>query len=386
MLGVYVHFPFCHRLCPFCDFYVQTKFDQSLIDQYTQALIQEIHLYQEYGWKKENEITSIYFGGGTPSLISPFHLDTVLRRLQKYFPFFFFFEITLESNPEDVHVDRAQSWKRLGINRISLGVQSIDDKQLKKLGRSHKSKDVYESMRILRKAGFENISMDLLFALEDQSLQDWKTTLDRAISCSPEHISCYQLTIEENTHFDKLVEEGRMKLPIDDVVADMILRGREQLILSGYRPYEISNAARKGFESTHNLGYWKGHPYWGIGVSAHSFQLNNGRIRRFQNPKNLVSYVQSMTHSKPDYICEDLSPKTLWEDLLLTGLRLEEGIDIKYYEKKFGPAPKSFLDNIETLCQSHLVYKQGNLTLRTQHIPILNEVLHRIFTPSCEAA
>ncbi|MEZ4704347.1 MAG: radical SAM family heme chaperone HemW [Bdellovibrionota bacterium] len=377
MLGVYVHFPFCHRLCPFCDFYVSTNTDTQLIYEYTQALVSEIYLFEQYQWKRQ-KLSSVYIGGGTPSLIPAFLIDKVLMKLSQVFIFSSETEITLECNPEDVHLDKALDWKRLGINRISLGVQSMDDRQLQRLGRSHCEKDVAESIRILRKAGFGNISVDLMYGLEHQTLDSWKDTLEKVLMFQPEHVSCYQLTIEEKTSFHQQLRQKKLHLPEDQDIANMMLTGRDFLADRAYQNYEVSNSARDGFASVHNMGYWTAQEYWGLGVSSHSFQ-NAKSLRRFANPRSLKQYMLSMQKGSTCFEEEPLEHQTLWKDLLLTGLRLEKGISLDKLQSSFGSIPEVFKNNIESLVQSHLEYRNGNLAIRSQYLPILNEVLTRIF-------
>lgn len=377
MFGVYVHIPFCIRRCPFCDFTLVTDAPEKLIDSYVTALCQEIEQS-----KSSTPLTSIYFGGGTPSILSIDHLSSVFCSLKKKFIWNPDIEITLETNPEDVSRKLVQEWKRLGINRLSLGVQSMDDAQLKRLGRNHLEKDVVDAFGIFQKENFQNISVDLMFGLEDQTLESWKITLNKVIALKPKHISTYNLTIEKNTKYDQELAKGILTVPSDELQSQMLVEEKNILQLNGFDPYEISNAAIPGFESRHNMLYWTGKPYLGFGVAAHSFQNENKIYRRFWNTKNIPTYIRNIESKKNTIESEEiLDAYTHLTERLMTGLRLKTGMNFDLLEKEDLSLPDIMKKNLQSLVQDGFIHQTGSIiSIPAVHIPITNEILLRLFS------
>ncbi len=376
MFGIYIHIPFCIRRCPFCDFTLVTDAPGKLVDSYINALCLEIEQS-----KSPTPLTSIYFGGGTPSILSIDHLGTIFGALKKNFKWESNIEITLETNPEDVSSERVRAWKTLGINRLSLGVQSMDDVQLKRLGRNHLEKNVIDAFDVFQKENFLNISVDLMFGLENQTLGSWKSTLSKIIALKPKHISTYNLTIEKNTKYDQELTKGTLTVPSDDLQAQMLVEEKNILHQNGFDPYEISNAAIPGFESKHNMLYWTGKPYLGLGVSAHSFQNENKTYRRYWNTKNIPTYIRNIESRKSTIESEEtLDAHTHLTERVMTGLRLKTGMDLAFLEKEGLSMPDVMKKNLQSLVQDGFLHQtQSTISIPTVHIPITNEILLRLF-------
>ena len=384
MFGIYIHIPFCHQRCPFCDFTLTTNAPSKLMDDYIGAVCKEIEQKAS-----STTLTSIYLGGGTPSILSISHLNFLLDALKKNFDWGNDLEITLEANPEDISVPRAQSWKQLGINRISLGVQSMDNQQLKRLGRNHNENQVFEAFQLLREAKFHNISVDLMFGLENQTLQSWKNSLLKTIQLQPTHISTYNLTIEKNTKYNQEFLAGTLSLPSDDLQSEMMME--KNLILEKYSfvPYEISNASIAQFESRHNMLYWTGKPYLGFGVSAHSFEkmsrdANNpcafDKYHRYWNTKNIPTYIQKIESGKSAIDSEEiLDHHTHLTERLMTGLRLKNGVDLKNLESEGLVLPEKMKTQLSHLVENGFLMRENSMiSIPTQHTPITNEILLRL--------
>ena len=286
MRHVYVHVPFCARRCSYCDFSITVRM-RIPAREYVDAVLQELRFLgmtdpgREPGVPGSDVLETIYFGGGTPSLLPPHALATLLTSLRDAFPVTSFrddVEVTLEANPEDVTPDAATSWRRAGVNRISLGAQSFDDRVLQWMHRSHDAAGIGSAVRTLRGAGIDNISLDLIFALPADLGRDWGRDLDQALALRPAHLSVYGLTVEERTPLARWISRGAAAAPPDDLYADEYLLAHSRLGACGYQFYEVSNAARDGRRSRHNSAYWSGRSYGGLGPAAHSF---DGAVRRW---------------------------------------------------------------------------------------------------------
>lgn len=377
MFGVYIHIPFCIRRCPFCDFTLVTDAPENLVESYVKALCLEIEQS-----KNKTTLTSAYLGGGTPSILPVHLLSDIFASLKKTFSFSSNIEITLETNPEDVSRERAEAWKKLGVNRISLGVQSMDDVELNRLGRNHNAKQVAQAFENLRDAGIENISVDLMFGLENQSQASWKNSLQKILDLKPKHVSTYNLTIEKNTKYEKELLDGTLVLPDDENQAEMLLDEKKILEEHGFDPYEISNAALPGFESKHNMLYWTGKPYLGFGVAAHSFQIDGNIFRRYWNTKNIPTYIKNVTAGKTTIEeHEELTDQVHLFERLMTGLRLKKGMDLKKLEKDGLVLPEMLQKHLQKLVQDGLILQKGSvIQIPTEKIPVTNEILLRLFS------
>ena len=316
--GLYIHIPFCASRCPYCDFaFVVQK--THLADRYTQAVITEYRArVPELG--SDPTFETVYFGGGTPSAVPPGMLQQILEVVNRV-PIAADAEITLEANPGDR--DRFQALRTIGINRLSLGVQALDDRALKALGRFHNTADAVAAFDTARRAGFQNIGIDLIFGAPKQTLAEWQATLNRAIVLNPEHMSIYGLTVEPETAFGRRFQKGRLPLPTEATQADMYGFALDRLTEVGYVHYEVSNFARPGFASQHNRAYWTGKPYLGIGLSAHSF-LNH---RRAWNIRDLIAYIKKVETTGTAFEgAEMLHEQDRRLEKIMLGLRRREGI------------------------------------------------------------
>ncbi len=327
--GVYLHIPFCRSRCSYCDFATDVFTSAEVVDRYVNSLAKEIDVFQPS--KSKIQIDTIYFGGGTPSLLTPRQLEKILNVIHKKFSVDEKSEITMEMNPATVSADSLREYKNLGVNRASFGAQTFDDAELKRLGRRHSARDVRETIKLLRDADFDNVSFDLIAGLPRQTLADWERNLDEALKLKPEHLSLYLLEIHEGTPLAEQVRSGRQPLPDDDLSAEMYKMMLEKVSGAGYRQYEISNFSLPDFESKHNSKYWTLDAVFGFGCSAHSF---DGEKRRWSNERDTLKYVKSVEDESFKYI-EDDETDVKFEYLFL-GLRLNKGIDLGEYQRRFG--------------------------------------------------
>jgi oxygen-independent coproporphyrinogen-3 oxidase len=312
-IGVYIHIPFCQVRCSYCDFNTYAGLGK-LIDDYIAALCNEIEGVQGYS------AATIYFGGGTPSLLSETHLHRVLVACRASFDVSADAEITLEANPGTVTADSLRAMRKLGVNRLSLGAQSLDDDMLHLLDRLHNAQQAREALALARRAGFDNVSLDFMYGLPGQTLDHWRRTLDQAIALQPEHLSLYALTLEEHTPMFQRVASGDVRLPDDDTVADMYTLAEDALDAAGYLHYEISNwSSSVERMSRHNSLYWRRRPYRGFGAGAHSFDGD----RRFANVLHPRDYIERMrTTGSALGESETLTPQMARAETMFLGLRL----------------------------------------------------------------
>lgn len=281
---------------------------------------------------KEGQIETIYFGGGTPSLIDTKDIAMLLDTVLKHHPLSPEPEITLEANPDDVNMNKAREWKSMGINRFSIGTQSFDDIQLKWMNRAHDAQQSLECIEIIRETGFENFSIDLIYGTPGQNQLDWEKDLQMAITLKIPHLSCYAMTVEEGTALHSMIKTGTKQVPLDEEQALRFYALIQMTRQAGYHHYEISNFALEGKESRHNSSYWQGKPYLGFGPSAHSF---DGKIRSW-NPCNNMAYIQAMENGQSIDEKETLSHQDLYNEYVMTALRLSKGIDKYHISKNWG--------------------------------------------------
>ncbi len=326
--GLYIHIPFCASKCGYCNFYSITS--TNLIPQFISALIQEIKLYQNHF----DSFDTIYFGGGTPSLLIPQQLNDILTTINKFYKIDKNVEITMEVNPGDVSVEYLQALRFLGINRLNIGIQSFDDNILKFLRRRHTAKEAKAAIKDARAAGFENLGIDLIYGIHGQNTNLWEKTLQKALSFTPEHISCYQLSLEAKTPLHKQYEAETIKLPMEKEQTKLFFITSEILENAGYLHYEVSNFSRdEKFKSKHNMKYWRHAPYLGLGPAAHSFVAN----KRWWNRPSVNNYLEEIAQSRiPVENEERLSAEQLKLETLFLGLRTKAGIDLKFYKSKYG--------------------------------------------------
>lgn len=335
-LQLYIHLPFCVKKCAYCDFLSFPAAEETR-RAYVRALVREI----EAVGRRAPALSSLFLGGGTPSLLEPEELNLIFGAVHRHFTLPKEAECTIEANPGTITAGKAECWRNLGINRISMGVQSLEDSLLKRLGRIHTAEDARRQFQLLRKAGFRNISMDLMMGLPDQSLQQWQDTLKEAVSWEPEHISCYSLIVEEGTPFSREQEQGTLALPSEEEERAMYHWTVTYLKAHGYHQYEISNFAREGRESRHNLGYWERRPYIGVGLGAASLIEENGSSCRYRNTEQLQRYLDES--GQPEGIQEDrqlLNRRDQMEEFMFLGLRKTAGISRIDFQTRFGAEPE----------------------------------------------
>lgn len=318
MAGIYVHIPFCNKRCSYCDFHFSTTF-HSYRGDLINSLLKELVLRRD---ELRKEIVSVYFGGGTPSLLYKEELMSILETIKGNYSLVESAEITLEANPEDCTEENLYHWKELGINRLSIGIQSFKPKDLLWMNRGHGENAGVDSFLLARKCGFKNISVDLMYGLPELTNQEWENHLIQIINLQPEHISAYCLTIEDKTALSAWVKSGKMTPPAEDKQSDQFETLIAILALHGYEQYEISNFAKESQYAIHNSNYWKGSEYMGIGPSAHSYD----GINRRWNVSNNQQYIKNIGADNNWFTIETLSTENKWNELFLTGLRTKWGV------------------------------------------------------------
>lgn len=330
-LGLYLHLPFCISKCPYCDFNSYQLKEDNQISSYISALYQEITTYSKK--LKKSNIKTIYLGGGTPTILSGVQIYDILEFCKSKFTIDKDAEITIEANPGTLDGEKIKLLIESGINRLSLGAQSFNNLFLKKLGRIHNTQDIIDSYYLARKEGFNNINIDIMFALPDQTTEDLQITLKKAISLKPDHLSLYNLTIKPGTEYFKKYKKGKLKLPTEDEEFDMYNWAINFLEESGFEHYEIANFARPYKRSMHNLIYWQNKPYLGIGAGAYSF-IKGYRYMNYESP---ARYVKEMMSGKlPVDNGEKLSLRKRMIETIILGLRTKDGVGYKKFKTRFG--------------------------------------------------
>lgn len=358
-IGVYIHIPFCKQKCLYCDFVSYSKMED-MQKEYIEALKKEIKNWKDNN--KDKQINTIYIGGGTPSYIDSKYIIEILNLIGKSE------DITIEVNPGTVTEEKLQDYKTAGINRLSIGLQSTNDNLLKEIGRIHNYCEFENTYKLARKVGFENINVDLMIGLPNQTIQDIKQTLNRIIELDPEHVSVYSLIVEEGTPMQKLIEEGTLKLPDEEKERQMYWYVKNYLELNGYKHYEISNFAKPGFESKHNMDCWNQEEYIGFGVAAHSYI--NGK--RFCNTSNIKEYLIKKT-----VIIQEIQNKQdKMKEYMLLGLRKIDGVSIQKFKNKFKENPiMLFRKELQKLSNEKLLNIDGdNIKLTNKGLDLANLV------------
>ncbi len=370
-IGLYIHIPFCKKKCEYCDFKSYAG-QEALIDEYIKWLNYEIELVgksnqadYENGLDKLAVVNTIYIGGGTPSFIEEKHIKEILDAIKKNYVFPINLEekveVTIEVNPGTVNEEKLKTYKASGINRLSIGLQETHNEILKNIGRIHTYQDFLETYQTARKIGFDNINVDLMLALPGQSIENLSESVDRIIKLNPEHISVYSLIIEEGTPFYKKYMNNELKLPEDEIERKMYWLVKNKLEEAGYKHYEISNFAKPGYESKHNLACWNQEEYIGLGVSAHSYTNN----LRYSNIDNIPNYIQNLKSGK-DYlnlvVHEKQSKESKMKEFIMLGLRKIGGVYIQNFKEKFGENPiYLYRKELEKLVQEELLEIDGDV-------------------------
>ena len=368
-LGIYIHVPFCRSKCQYCDFYSLTEKDDRLMEDYMDAVCDHI---KEAGQRSPGYLVdTIYFGGGTPSFFGADGMAAILTAIRRSFEVSGSAEITFEANPDSVSFRLLRRLRSEGFNRVSLGIQCDDDRILKQIGRPHNYEQAVQAVKNIRSAGFKNLSVDLIYGLPGQTLEDWQKTLKNVMELRPEHISCYGLKVEEGTPLYECREYSN--LPDDDTQADMYLSTVEILRSKGFRQYEISNFARRGYESKHNMKYWTGGEYLGFGPDASSDFAG----KRFKIVRDLRGYIDGIQNKGAvlDEV-EEISDRERAGEYLMMRLRTVQGIDREEYEKRF-LLPFKPLETYLEQCrqQGHALGAEGRWRLTAEGFLLSNSIL-----------
>ncbi|OEK02598.1 coproporphyrinogen III oxidase [Roseivirga sp. 4D4] len=376
MAGLYIHIPFCKKACHYCDFH----FTQSLgqIDTMVDAIADELVMQSDFLGR--DTIYTVYFGGGTPSLLEGPHLKKLMRIIQHEYALSSNPEITLEANPDDLDQAKLSTFFDHGVNRLSIGVQSFNDDHLKWMNRQHTSQQAMDTFYLARQAGFENISLDLIYALPSDNHDNWLRDLKMITTLRPEHISSYCLTIEPKTAFGNWLAKGKLKAIDEDFAADQFEILLEIMNKYGYDQYEISNFAQPGYESQHNSAYWKDEKYLGIGPSAHSY---NGKFRK-ANISNNAKYLKGIEEGKIPFEVITLSPEDQVNEYILTSLRTKWGCDLDLLKAKYQVDLLSIKESyLERLSQQDLVFEDdGFLVLTDQGKLLADKIASDLFIES----
>lgn len=350
MAGIYIHIPFCKKLCFYCDFYHILASDENR--SFIEALHKEISIRSEY--LEDENITTIYFGGGTPSVLSLNAVSSLLSAINKHFRVDEKCETTIEVNPDDLDPGYLRGLKNLGINRISIGVQSWRDVDLKMMNRRHDSAQATKALNDTFEAGFVNVSIDLIYGIPGMTLADWIENLDYTFSFDIKHLSAYHLTFEKGTVFGKMLEKGLIAEIDEELSTGMFNKLIEKAESAGLLHYEISNFGKPDFLSIHNTNYWKQINYLGLGPSAHSF---NGYSRQW-NISDLKSYTKSINKEKPFFEREDLDTRARFNEYIMTSLRTMWGIDMEYVERAFEKESYDYVINLAIRFKNYGLMKE----------------------------
>ncbi|MUK87075.1 oxygen-independent coproporphyrinogen III oxidase [Ornithinibacillus sp. L9] len=367
--SVYIHIPFCQQICHYCDF---TKFfyNEQLANEYMEGLKNEINTNVS---GKHNKVRTIFIGGGTPTALNMQQLRTLLETVQEKFDVANCEEYTIEANPGDFDEDKIKLLKSYGVNRVSLGVQVFDDHMLEELGRLHKVKDVYQTIDLLKQHGFENISIDLIYSLPNQTVEHFQKTVDEALTFQLPHYSSYSLQIEKKTIFYNRFKKGKLHRPAQEEEVQMYEVLKNSMKKSGLNQYEISNFAQKGYESKHNLTYWNNDYYYGFGAGASGYLPGQRTI----NIRPLPAYVkEALTTGKPVLHVDDISLKEQVEEELFLGLRKLEGVSRSKFKQKYGFSyDKLYRQQIDLLCHKGWIQEEGDyLRLTDEGVLLGNNV------------
>lgn len=373
--GIYIHIPFCRRRCSYCDFATHA-FDVDLSARYVRAFASEIEGFDAPLARRD--VDTIYFGGGTPSLLLPEQVSFILNAVKKCFHVAENAEVTLEIDPGTASPDVLREFRRMGINRASFGAQTFDDNELRRLGRAHTAAEVRRTMTDLRDAGFDNVSLDLIAGLPSQTLSAWQRNIHQALALRPEHLSLYLLEIHEGTPLHAQIKRGAAAQPDDDAAAEMYRLMVEESLRAGYEHYEISNFCLPGHAARHNTKYWTGAPVYGFGCSAHSY---DGTSRRWSNERSTTRYIE-LIESKRSIVAEviELAGEEQRAEAIFLGLRLQQGIDLCEHQTRYGvDVREQYRDELARLADAGLIELKNDTMKLTSHGALLSNEVFAIF-------
>ncbi len=372
--GIYLHIPFCKSRCSYCDFATDVYRNTETVERYVNAIIKEVQSSKSKVQDSKIEADTIYFGGGTPSLLSAKQLEKILEAVHKKFTIEKNAEITIEMNPATVSLETLREYKSLGVNRASFGVQTFNDISLKLLARGHDSNDARRTFELLRRANFENVSFDLIGGLPHQSLKDWENNLNEALKLNPEHLSLYLLEIQEGTPLAEQIRSKRQPAPDEDLAGEMYEMMIEKVSTKGFEQYEISNFSKPEFESRHNSKYWTLDPVFSFGCSAHSF---DGKQIRWSNERDTAKYVSLIENDKSPIVETNvLSRKQLSAEFAFLTLRLTKGLNLEEYENRFDiRLREKYAEEFSRLTELELIkFDKNHLYLTRKGMVYSNEV------------
>ncbi|MBE6175111.1 MAG: radical SAM family heme chaperone HemW [Rikenellaceae bacterium] len=367
MASIYLHIPFCKRLCGYCDFYRSVKL------RYIPEVVEAMHaeLAAQRDFLHDHTIHTIYFGGGTPSLLAPSEIERFVEQVRSQLDCSQLEEVTIEINPDDITPEYIAELRKTSVNRISIGVQSLDDRCLQFMGRRHSAQQAIEAVRMLQEAGYDNISVDVIFGIPNFGVTELVNTLEGVLAMNVQHISAYHLTIEENTRFGRMMAKGEFT-EIDECSSEShFMWVHRALTNAGYEHYEVSNYARKGFRSKHNSSYWRNVEYLGIGPGAHSY---NGEVRRWcEQP--IEEYIKGV-----EYGSEVLSQRDKLNEYVMTSLRCVEGFSLDKVERDFGISERKRLEQeaIKTGVAELLINDNGNLRIAPENMLLSDLVIEAL--------
>lgn len=373
--GIYIHWPFCRSKCPYCDFNSHVR-DHVDHDTWCAALLAELDYYRQQTGPMP--VGSVFFGGGTPSLMEGHVVAALIQGIKERFPVSDDLEVTLEANPTSVEADKFAAFQAGGVNRISLGVQSLRSNALSFLGREHSADEALEAVRLARRI-FDRVSFDMIYGRPDQSRAEWASELDQALAEQPDHISVYQLTIEQNTGFYGAWKRGAIVMPEDGHLADLYDDTQTRLATAGLPAYEISNHAKPGQECRHNLVYWQSRPWIGIGPGAHGRLHFDGKVvatAQRKKPEAWLKAVETDGHGSEAH--DIVAPDEVAIEAAMMGLRLKTGIDLAYIESLSGLTRERWLDMprlVRQMDQGLLSMQGDNLAATAMGLPVLNSLL-----------
>jgi oxygen-independent coproporphyrinogen III oxidase len=360
LAGIYIHIPFCKQACYYCNFHFATSLNRK--NELLDVLLNEIRLQKNYA--ADENIETIYIGGGTPSLLNKEELQQLINQVKSNYVVIPDAEITLEANPDDITNDVLINWKQIGINRLSIGIQSFFEEDLLWMNRAHNATQARQCIELAQKNGFDNITIDLIYGTPLLTDEKWKQNVDMAVAYGILHLSCYALTIEPKTPLHKMIREHKKQDVDTDQQARQLLLLMDWMQAAGFEHYEISNFAKPGFRSRHNSSYWQGKKYIGIGPSAHSF---NGHSRQWNISNNNI-YIESLKEEKIPFELEELTPVQQLNEYIMTSLRTLEGINILTIKSKWGEPMAE-----KILCKADAFIQQNKMTKNKEHLQLTKE-------------
>ena len=378
MAGIYIHIPFCKKLCSYCDFYRITDLTNSRL--FVDAVIREAEMRK--GYLTNVKVSTVYFGGGTPSILSPDDLKEIFTAIRSSYNICENCEVTIEVNPDDVTDDLLSAYRNIGINRLSIGIQSWRNNDLKLLNRRHNASQAALSIEKALKAGFSNISVDLIYGIPKMTLKDWSSNLEITLGFDIKHLSAYHLTFEKGTALSRMKEKGLVSEVDEEESNSQFHLLLEKTQAAGFVQYEISNFAKKGFFSIHNSNYWKQVSYIGLGPSAHSF---NGYSRQWNTP-DLKTYIDGIISGNLSFEREELDIKTRFNEYIMTSLRTMWGIDLDYVEKTFDKEGYDYITNLAGKFINYGLMNQdkNTLILTNQGKMISDNIIAELMLPATD--